>query len=126
VGFRKAAEDFLRCHESFNPPKFSVVPFFLCCRAIELALKAMHLEIQTQLQVKRNFGHDLKASYDALPSTKQILSSPELRLLEQANLLYKAKAFEYVQPIHAAEGYSEFPALDDLAQLGRKLVSACA
>lgn len=86
----------------------------------------MHLEIQTQSHVKKNFGHDLKRSYDALPSNKQILSSSELILLEQANRLYKTKAFEYLQPIDAAHGYSHFPVLDDLAELGKKLVSACA
>ena len=126
VGFRLAAEDFLRCQESFRPAQFSVVPYFLCCRAIELALKAIHLENQTQLQVKKNFGHDLKASYDALPSAKQILSSAELQLLEKANIFYTTKAFEYVRPIDAGRGYSEFPVLNDLAQLGKKLVSACA
>ncbi|HEY8225466.1 MAG TPA: hypothetical protein VIG25_09330 [Pyrinomonadaceae bacterium] len=126
VGFRRAAEDFLLCQESFRPPKFSVVPYFLCCRAIELALKAMHLESQTQKQVKKGFGHDLKASYDALPSPMQILSPSELRLLEQTNVLYMMKAFEYVRPIDAAHGYSEFPLLDDLVRLGTKLVAACA
>lgn len=48
VGFRKAAEDFLRCSESFTTPNFSVIPFFLCSRAIGLALKAMHLKSGTK------------------------------------------------------------------------------
>jgi hypothetical protein len=126
VGFRRAAEDFLKCHDSFNPAKFSVVPFFLCCRAIELALKAMHLEVKTQREVKQDFSHDLKASYGALPSVNQILNSSELQLLEQSNILYMAKAFEYVRPIDACEGYSEFPAIENLALLARKFVSACA
>jgi hypothetical protein len=126
VGFRRAAEDFLQCYESFYCPKFSVVPFFLCARAIELALKAMHLEVKNQGEVKRDFWHDLKASYDALPSSNQILSSSEVELLEQVNVLYKSKAFEYVQPIDAVQGYRNFPVLNDLAQLARKLVSACA
>lgn len=124
--FRRTAEDFLQCYHSFHPPKFSLVPYFLCARAIELSLKAMHLEASTQLQVKRNFGHDLKASYDALPKPKQILSSAELVVLEQASLLYDAKRFEYLQPIDAAHGYSEFPQLNEIAEIAAKLVSACA
>ena len=126
IGFRRAAEDFILCYESFQPSKFSVVPYFLCCRAIELALKAMHLENQTQLTIKKNFSHDLKKSYDALHPTKQILSSSDLLLLEQANDLYKIKAFEYVQPIDAAHGFDRFPDLNDLSNLAKKLVSACS
>ena len=48
VGFRLAARDFLRCAESFKPEFFSPVPLFLHCRAIELALKALHLETISQ------------------------------------------------------------------------------
>jgi len=126
VGFRLAAEDFILCYESFQPTKFSVVPYFLCCRAIELAPKAMHLENQTQLTIKKRFSHDLKKAYDARQPTKQILSSSDLLLLEQANDLYKMKAFEYVQPIDAAHGFSGFPDLNELSKLAKKLVSACA
>ena len=128
MAFRRTAEDFLDCYGSFHPTKFSLVPYFLCARAIELALKALHLETRTQLQVKKDFGHDLKASYDALPVPNQILSSSEARVLEQTSLLYdtKVKAFEYLRPIDAAHAYNEFPVLEDLAQVATKLVSAHA
>ena len=84
------------------------------------------LEVRNQRDVKLAFGHDLKASYDALPSANQILCSSELDLLKRTSILYKGKAFEYVQPIDAVQGYRTFPVLDDLAELARKLVSACA
>ena len=125
VGFRRAAEDFIAAYDSFKPSKFSVVPYFLCCRAMELALKSMHLEVQTQMKVKNNFGHDLRRAYDALPLGKRVLLSVEGDVLDQANILYKAKAFEYVQPFDAATAYSRFPDLNDLAHVGRKLITAC-
>ena len=125
VGFCRAAEDFLSCYDSYKPSGFSVVQFFLCGRAIELALKAIHLQTETQLHVKQNFSHDLKASYDALPMAKKILASSELQLLERVSVLYQQKRFEYVQPSDAATAYTDFPDLDDLARLTRKLVLAC-
>jgi hypothetical protein len=126
VGFRKAAEDFINAYDSFNPSKFSVVPYFFCCRAIELAIKSMHLEVQTHMKVKNSFWHDLRKAYDALPPSKQVLLTAEEDVLDQANILYKAKAFEYVQPFDAATSYRRFPDLDKLARLGRKLIAACA
>jgi hypothetical protein len=36
VGFRLVARDFRRCADAFMPLKFSIVPYFLYCRAIEL------------------------------------------------------------------------------------------
>ena len=78
VGFRLAAKDFLACYEDYKPDRFSVVPYFLCCRAIELGLKAIHLDKKRQREVKDEFGHSLKASYDALPVEQRILSKPEV------------------------------------------------
>jgi len=77
------------------------------------------------MKVKKNFGHDLRKAYDALPLGKRVLSSVEEDVLDQANILYKGKAFEYVQPFDAATAYSRFPGLNDLAHVGRKLITAC-
>ena len=123
VGFRLAARDFLRCATVFNPPEFSIVPFFLYCRAIELGLKALHLETQNQREVKKDFGHNLTASYNALPARQRTLADEDAALLEQTNELYMRKAFEYVQPADAANGYSTFPDLDLLARLAGKFAS---
>ena len=35
--FRPLALDYFECYRRCPPGKFSAVPFFLCCRAIELA-----------------------------------------------------------------------------------------
>jgi hypothetical protein len=121
VGLLMAAQDFLSFSESYSPGRSSIAPYFLCCRAIELALKAAHLDTLTQEEVKARFGHDLKASYDGLPAMRRKLSQDEVALLEHASQLYKAKAFEYVNPANASTAYSLFPPLNDLTKLARKL-----
>jgi|SRR5437870_2970403 len=70
-GFKLVARDFRRCADTFKPPKFSFVPYFLYCRAIELGLKAIHLETERQQEVKEEYGHDLIRSYKALPQSDE-------------------------------------------------------
>ena len=122
TGFRLAAIDYFKCFLDFEKPgRFSVVPYFLCCRAIELALKAMHLETKRQTEVKRQYLHNLVKMYDELSVNRKNFSLEEYTLLKQANETYKAKQFEYVCVLHAMHGYSMFPNLDDLANLARKI-----
>jgi hypothetical protein len=113
LGFRLAAQDFLDCYKAYKPNtgRYSIVPFFLCCRAIELSLKAIHLRKKRQKEVKYEFGHYLKASYNALLRTHQTLSRPEVELLQKADILYNEKVFEYIQPHDAATAFSRFPDL---------------
>jgi len=123
VGFQLMAEDFLCYYDGFKPQKFSIVSYFLCGRAIELALKARHLQVQVQGQVKGQFGHDLEKSYSALPACEQLLTPSEVELLKKVNDVYKSKYFEYVDPRDAATGFSRFPSIDELAILARKIVT---
>ena len=62
-----------------------MVPFFLCCRAIELALKAQHLESKSQKEVKQLYSHDLEKSYRDLDAEQQTLKPEEEHLLSAAN-----------------------------------------
>jgi hypothetical protein len=123
VAFKLAARDFRRCADTFKPPRFSVVPYFLYCRAIELGLKAIHLETHRQQEVKDEYGHDLIRSYKALPPERRTLSTADSDLLAQISWLYERKAFEYVQPGDAAHGYSDFPDLEQLARLATYFAS---
>lgn len=51
--FHLWATHYYKCEQDFvSPTKFSPVPYFLLCRAIELELKARHLEGKTQKQVR--------------------------------------------------------------------------
>src|SRR6266700_4235173 len=88
TSFRLMARDFLDCYRQYSPQRFSVVPFFLLCRAIELALKAEHLETQSQAVVKKKYWHDLDSLYDDLPEKARSLSPSERALLTQANAIY--------------------------------------
>ena len=126
VGFKLAAQEFLRCYEAFKPESFSIVPFFLCCRAIELALKAAHLETQSQKQVKTVFGHNIWKSYNALPPSRQVLTQSEASVLEAASALYDNpnKAFEYVRVGDACGAYGDFPRIEDLAQVAQRIVTS--
>jgi hypothetical protein len=124
VGFWLAARDYYKCYLDFEKPKrFSVVSYFLCCRAIELALKAIHLETKRQNEVKIKYGHNLAKSYSDLPKEKKTLTKEEFNLLEQANQIYNKKDFEYFSVNDAATGYHRFPDLEGLAQLARKITA---
>jgi hypothetical protein len=126
VGFRRVACDFLRCAQAFKPEAFSPVPFFLLSRAVELALKALHLETVGQAAVKMKFGHKLLASYEALPPASRTLSPVEVELLGTVSALYADKRFEYVQPGDASTGYSRFPDLAALSTLAARVVGMTA
>jgi hypothetical protein len=120
--FRRTAQEFYRCFLDFKKPvHFSVVPYFLCCRAIELALKAIHLETSSQIKVKQDFGHDLLKSYKALPQEKQLLYMEDLDLLSNANNIYWEKHFEYGQAADLL-GLRKFPDLKALALLTKKII----
>jgi hypothetical protein len=123
VGFKLAARDFRRCSDSFRPEKFSILPYSLYCRAIELGLKAIHLETDKQQEVKDEYGHNLVKSYEALPPERRTLSPTDTDLLAQINKLYVCKAFEYVQPGDAANAFSSFPDLEQLARLATNFAS---
>lgn len=121
IGFLRVTRDLLKCAESFKRNTFSLIPYFLYSRAIELSLKPLHLESSMQHQVKKTFKHNLVKSDDALPREAKILSASQHALLRQLNNLYMKKAFEYMQPEDAATGFSKFPNLVKIAELARRL-----
>lgn len=124
VAFHKSARGYFKCYLDFQKPgNFSSVPFFLCCRAIELALKAMHLESKTQKEVKDLYYHDLIKSYSALEPGQQILVPEELDLLAAANKIYITKEFEYLNVYDAVTAYKRFPDLDKLGALAKKITT---
>lgn len=124
VSFRYAARDYLSCFEAYDPPGFSLVKYFLLCRGIELVLKALHLDSMSVKDVEERFKHNIVSSYDGLDQNHQILTGKERQFLSDTNKLYEKekKAFEYIQPIHAAHGYTDFPDLAKLYELAKKLV----
>ena len=121
--FRRWARHYYKCrHDFVNPDKFSPVPYFLLCRAIELELKARHLEKKRQPEVRLTFRHRIKSAYLALPKRQQTLDAQELAVLKQANAIYATKGFEYILPSDAVTAYKRFPDLDALDLLAKKLL----
>ena len=129
VMFHMYAAQYYQCKQAFdNGGKFSPVPYFLICRAIELELKAKHLESKSRAEVKKQYGHNLKRSYDALPSAEQVLDPEQYRHLERASEIYDipTKGFEYVAVEDAANGFTRFPDLSVLDQAARRLIGSDA
>jgi hypothetical protein len=122
-GFALWARHYLQCRRDFRPPDcWSPVPFFLLCRAIELQLKAWHLEDKRQNEVKRDYGHDLMKSYAALPDEKKVLTDAQMVALNAANAMYIDKGFEYMSPSDAGTGFSRAPDLAVLDAIAIKLI----
>lgn len=125
--FHRWATHYYKCKQDFEPPhKFSPVPYFLVCRAIELEIKSRHLKNSKQQDVKDKYGHDFMRSYKALPHADKVLSDDELTVLERANIIYKSKGFEYFKPVDALTGYSAYPDLEELDAVAIKLIRDAA
>lgn len=124
--FHRWATHYLKCRKDFQcPHKFSPVPYFLLCRAIELEIKAKHLKNMTQKQVKDKFWHDLTKAYDALDPAEKTLNQSEEDTLQVASTIYNDnKGFEYFSPGDALTGYKRFPDLALLDAIASKLIGA--
>ena len=97
--FMTYARQYIQCEQAFKlHASNSPVPYFLLCRAIELAIKARHLELQSRESVKKNFGHNIRKAYDSLPTDKKRLTALEYQVLKNASSIYDTpnKGFEYV------------------------------
>ncbi|MCX6011346.1 MAG: hypothetical protein NT134_03680 [Chloroflexi bacterium] len=111
--FHRLATHYLKCRQDFQcPSKFSLLPYFLICRTIELEIKARILRRMTRYEVKKNFGHDLAEAYDALDPADKTLNQKEEHTLRVASVIYKDKRFEYFDPEDALTGYKRLRDLD--------------
>ena len=125
--FRRHARQYLECHRAYKPVAgYSPVPYFLLCRAIELALKAHHLQTKSRTQVKKLYSHNLSALYRDLPSALKLLTVAETTLLDTASAKYDVpnKGFEYVSLEDILTAQSAFPELSALEALAARLVEA--
>ena len=122
--FHKTAEHFYKAKCDFEPPGdfFSPVPFFLCCRAIELEIKSKHLQEKRQELVKKELGHDIVKAYNRLDKKYKILNEDEYLLLEKTSQVYLSKGFEYINVGNAGTGFERFPDLEALDALTRKIL----
>jgi hypothetical protein len=103
--FHRHALHYYKCVQNFrSPDSWSPVPYALLCRAIELELKARHLEITPgQPGVRKKYGHNLETAYEALPTKQKVLTVAERATLHEANKVYNGdKGFDYIQPVSAS------------------------
>ena len=130
--FHIYAGHYYKCKQDFVSPDgyVSPLPYFLLCRAIELELKARLLQYWGQSDVKADFGHRLLDAYNvvdiynAMDARGQILSQSELTVLTKADAIYSKKGFEYFRPSDALTGFSEFPDLQMLDAIAKKLIDS--
>lgn len=121
--FGKWSRHFFKCESDFQSPDlFSPVPYFLLARAIELALKSIHLKSHDQLKIKMDYWHDLFKVFNELPNGVLSLNSSEVGLLSVVSDIYKSKGFEYFEPEDALTGFSRYPDLQGLRCLAKKIV----
>lgn len=95
--------------------KFTPVPYYLFCRALELVLKAFLLTKGESLDaLKKRYGHDLVALWSRAKECG-LLDVIDLRTSEfeadlvNANHYYKGKAFEYFDFRRWAHGFEGLP-----------------
>ena len=124
--FHIYAMHYHKCKRDFTLPDdyFSPIPYFLLCRAIELEIKARHLKRLTQSEVKDEFSHKLLRAYKALDVQEQILSQNELAVLKTADKLYRRTDFAYFRQEHALTAFSQFPDMDMLDSIAKKLIDS--
>jgi len=123
TGFKFLARDYFNCYLKFGKPNhLSVLPYYLCCRAMELSFKSIHLEYIDQKTVKDIFRHDLQKLYNYLPQKYQILDKDEYELLRKINEIYIQKEFEYINPCDFATVFNRFPEISDLEKITKKII----
>src|SRR3990172_4880381 len=120
LGFHRYATQFAESAAAARSKKFSPVPYFLYCRALELALKAYLLARgMSKADLKSKFGHDLckvlaEAKKRGLTGEVTIAAGWDAEIVK-ANAYYNGKGFEYFEVDNAARGYPNLPNLDTLA-----------
>jgi hypothetical protein len=124
--FHRWARHYYKCFQDFqSPDNWSPVPYALLARAIELELKARHLELTPGQPRMKEFGHDLEAAYEALPAAQKILTTDEREVLRMTSEVYTdEKGFDYIKVSDAVTAYSRFPDLATLDALARRLLDS--
>lgn len=131
IGLNRYAGQFLSAALGFKPKDkgFSPVPYYLCCRSLELVLKSYLLAGgMSRDDLKKQVGHDLD---EALRRARGLgldnlipISASECSEVTRANQFYKHKDFEYFENVGMAFGLVNLPSLEVLTQLASRLMTA--
>ena len=107
--------------------KFSPVPYYLSCRALELLLKAYLLAQGWEVRdVKRDLHHNLER---ALKQAEEAGLGQVLRItaarrehVRLANGYYNSKSFEYIDIVKMVHAYRDLPNIRVLDRFNAALV----
>mgnify|MGYP000035302141 FL=1 len=116
------ASQYIKCANEFIHDGFSPVYYSLYCKAIELGLKAIHLETKTIEQIPSDYGHDIKNSYDGLEESSKTLGPHEYAELTKASEIYNAKGFEYCRVKDSVQTFTNFPDFRVLRKIAEQFV----
>jgi len=127
-GFYHYAVSFLNHAQIDNREKrFSPVPYYLICHALELGLKAYLLSKNYQIEkLKKKLGHDLEKCFKK--ANEKFLENifktknDEGEALQKANKYYSGKGFEYFDVITAASGGKDLPEIGVLKEMASRLL----
>jgi HEPN domain-containing protein len=129
LGFLWRAKDFLEASVllSEKSGRFSFVPAFLACRAVELCLKSYLLLNGDDITQVKAHGHDLVATL-AVCKTRGIdavveLDPDEVALLKRSTDYYRGQEFAYFD-IVSSISLPRDPDLAMLAPIAAKLLKA--
>jgi len=129
LGFLSRARDFLEASEllSEKSGRFSFVPAFLACRAIELTLKSYLLLNGDSVKQVKARGHDLTPTL-TICNARGIgavvhLTTDELALLERSHKYYLGHEFAYFDVVSSIS-LPRDPGLAMLAPVAAKLLNA--
>ena len=140
IGFYLYGQDFLEATKTrrWARPN-SMVPYFLCCQAIEHGLKAFLLSKgYTIAGLRKDFGHNLtkllaEAKGNSLDTFVRFTANEE-RTIAAATAFYDVaqmgttgkrkvgKRFQYFDPITVVQGHLGLPDLGTLKRIARRLV----
>lgn len=130
--FIKYANDCYEAAHFFNDKKyFSITPYYLYCKSIEISLKAFLVHNGIKIRDLKNtseYGHNIEKILikSKIYKLEELINFTDIEIkeLKKAGSLYdiKNKSFEYPLVIDAVRGYNNFPDLKILKTMAKKLL----
>jgi HEPN domain-containing protein len=129
LGTQLRAGEFLAAAELLQErrERFTPVAAFLCCRSVELTLKAFLLARGNTYDQMKEFAHDivhlLSEAHARGLEAVVLLSGDELRVLRQANCDYMQNRLAYFDLFSTMSHYPNQPELGALTSVAARLLT---
>ncbi len=131
LGFHKYASDFLRAADSVEmSDAFNPVPYYLCCRSLELILKALLLAKGVPLNdlKGKSLSHDLililRRARSLGLNDLVVVTRLQENEIRKANDYYKIplKGFEYFRVGRLISSYPDLPEVGILTEVSQNMI----